>query len=341
MSSFNITDIPNPLTPLAFFPPEVAYQTQIGNYVFAGTLGALIWDILCNAHNDYKLLFKYRLGVGTVAYFVARITTLLYILGATIFATYPLVHCMGLSRMTNISCALTLPANCSLFFLRARAIFNRNRVLIILFSFLWVTVAGTAILVALPGVLTPGNVGPTSYCTNLAAKPWTGIFTLPPLVHDTVIFLAISWRMFRSSYIDRGFNGNLRAFATGEGLPAFSRSILQDGQMYYLITVIANLPAAVMTFNTALSPSFRTMFFPCTVMVTNCMASHVFRNTKFGIHRRIVTTTELTSRSSGPMPMFRLPVKQSATQTVHISKVTTDDAARGGSAVELEKVAQI
>jgi len=113
--------------------------------------------------------------------------------------------------------------------------------------------------------------------------------------------------------------------------------------MFYLVAVIAIIPPAVMTFNTALSPSFRTMFFPCAVMIMNCMASHVFRNTKFGVHKHIVTTTELTSRTSGAVPMFRLPVTQSATQAVHISKVTTNDAARGESesAVELDKVVKI
>jgi hypothetical protein len=32
----------------------------------------MCWDILNNLNNDYRLLFKYRFGLPTVAYFVSR-----------------------------------------------------------------------------------------------------------------------------------------------------------------------------------------------------------------------------------------------------------------------------
>jgi hypothetical protein len=37
----------------------------------------MCWDILDNLNNDYQLLFKYRVGVPTVAYFVSRRASLL------------------------------------------------------------------------------------------------------------------------------------------------------------------------------------------------------------------------------------------------------------------------
>ena len=32
----------------------------------------MCWDILNNLNNDYRLLFKYRIGLPTVAYFISR-----------------------------------------------------------------------------------------------------------------------------------------------------------------------------------------------------------------------------------------------------------------------------
>ncbi|KAJ7277425.1 hypothetical protein C8J57DRAFT_1309187 [Mycena rebaudengoi] len=308
MSSPNATDLLNPLTPLAYLPPDFAHQMQIGNYIAIGTLGAFIWDILCNTHNDYKLLFKHRIGLGTVAYFFSRLATLFYILMSTLFqSTYPLNNCSVAAKANEIACVIALPANSFLFFLRARAIFDRNRYLIIMFFCLWLLVLGSALTPALPGVLTAGNVGPTKYCMNIAGKTYGGLFTIPPLINDTIIFIAISWRMFQNAHVDNGLTANMKTFMTGEYLLPFSKAVLQDGQLYYLITVAANLPAVIMTFNTGVSPGYRVMFYVCTVMVTNCMACHVYRNTKFGFHKRITTTVELASRASRSIPMFRTP----------------------------------
>ncbi len=35
--------LPNPLTPLAFLPPETAYQVTVANYATAGSLAVRIW----------------------------------------------------------------------------------------------------------------------------------------------------------------------------------------------------------------------------------------------------------------------------------------------------------
>jgi hypothetical protein len=35
----NGTELPNPTTDLAFLPPEVAHEVQIGRYIMVGTLG--------------------------------------------------------------------------------------------------------------------------------------------------------------------------------------------------------------------------------------------------------------------------------------------------------------
>ncbi|KAF8189564.1 hypothetical protein K438DRAFT_1676795 [Mycena galopus ATCC 62051] len=344
MSSVNTTDLLNPFTPLAWLPPEIAYQVQIGNYVVTGTLAAFIWDLFCNALNDYKLVSQYRVGPGTVVYFIARVSTLFYLLSATLYLTYPLNNCVLARKFYEVGCAISVPANSLLIFLRARAIFNDNRALVLCFFALWLTVAGTAIMPAIPGMIKAANIGPTKYCTTAGDKSYTGVFTIAPPIHDTVIFVAISWRMFHNSHLiggsrtDRGLGGVIKAAMTGEYLPQFSRAVLMDGQLYYLITVIANLPSAIMSFNDRVTATYRTMFFVCTVMVTNCMACHVLRNTKFGYHRRVVTTTELHSRTTRSTAMVRMPIPRSGgPQSDTMPTVVTDIVVTGDNMENLSK----
>jgi len=82
--------LPNPFTPLAFLPPDIAFQITIASYILVGTLGVsstllgisqynlihlnqvLVWDILNNIGGDFKLLFKHRISLPTIAYFLSR-----------------------------------------------------------------------------------------------------------------------------------------------------------------------------------------------------------------------------------------------------------------------------
>ncbi|KAF7334190.1 hypothetical protein MSAN_02380300 [Mycena sanguinolenta] len=76
----NATELPNPFTPLAFFPPTLASQFEVSGYFYAATLGAYIWDIGLNLGNDHALLFKHMIRFPTIAYFLSRAFTLAFIL---------------------------------------------------------------------------------------------------------------------------------------------------------------------------------------------------------------------------------------------------------------------
>ncbi|KAJ7258052.1 hypothetical protein B0H12DRAFT_1015043 [Mycena haematopus] len=314
MASFNASELPNPLTPMAFIPGEIAHQLQVEIYMLVGTLGAYIWDILSNLHNDYLLLTTQKVGIATVTYFFSRFWSLLYLLNSTLLETYPLKNCALGQELANICYAIAVPANCLLFFLRARAIFNRNRYLVIFLFVVWLSVVGTA--AAMPSGVFGGNIGPTPYCLTTSAKgPYVGGIGITPVIHDTIVFLAISWRLFENSHAKHGFTGNIKAFWTGEYLPRFSRAVLKDGQMYYLTAVTVNLFNVIMFYNQDVAEAYRTMFSVCNIMLTNCMACLVFRNTKFGYHGRVATTSELMARGTGPVLFMHRREGQSGGKT--------------------------
>ncbi|KAJ7827747.1 hypothetical protein B0H13DRAFT_1448042, partial [Mycena leptocephala] len=172
----------NPNTPLAFLPPDIAFEVQIGGYVLAGTLGAYVWDILCNLHNDYKL-FRNIAWDSQLSYILSP-DLILYICRHSIWiAAYPIKHCAAVNKFIGVCYMLAVPGTCLLFFLRARAICNRNTVLVFFFFILWLSVVGTSALV--PIVATVTNIGTTDYCIDVAVKSYAST----PLVHDTIIFL--------------------------------------------------------------------------------------------------------------------------------------------------------
>lgn len=96
MADSNVTAPPilNPDTPLAFLEPEAAYQTAVSIYVTAASLGVrvfakssidleliithrfmsqvLVWDIVDNISEEYKVVFRSRFNLSTLAYIGSR-----------------------------------------------------------------------------------------------------------------------------------------------------------------------------------------------------------------------------------------------------------------------------
>ena len=127
---------------------------------------------------------------------------------------------------------LAVPSTSLLFFFRARAVFRMNQFAVAFFGALWLGVLGGCLAV-IPG-LYGVNIGPTLYCLvkMSSMSPVAGAIT--PLINDSIIFFAISWRLGYNTWARRTVKNGIRAMVFGEYLPAFSRSMLQDGQIYFL-----------------------------------------------------------------------------------------------------------
>jgi len=125
-----------------------------------------------------------------------------------------------------------------LFFLRVRAIYADTRYGPTLFFFLWLANLGCS---TLDFLLVDGtHLGSTQSCIFInLRKVYAIVPAVAVLVYDTTIFVAISYKLFTHS--DLGMRDQehprgkqITALLSGKGLPAFSRMLLQDGQIYYL-----------------------------------------------------------------------------------------------------------
>ena len=84
------------------------------------------------------------------------------------------------------------------------------------------------------------NIGSTEYCTDGQVRSFVQIAAIIPVINETLVFLAISWRLYSNSYVRPSptiIRNGLQVLIFGDYLPRFSKAILQDGQAYYLLVL--------------------------------------------------------------------------------------------------------
>ncbi|KAJ7288818.1 hypothetical protein C8J57DRAFT_1166518 [Mycena rebaudengoi] len=305
-------------------PASLERPLQNVAYVFAGSTAVLVWDILNNLRNDYLLLFRHKMSLPTAAYVVSsRIASLVYILGLTLFATYPLSACNTAFIAFNSFYPIAVSSTAFLFFFRVREIYNNSRVATVIFGVLWLAVLATSITV--PVGLRGTSVGDPPQCLGLA-RPGehggsSGIMSgIAITIHDTIVFFAISYRLVANfAHAQQTRGAQLKELLSGASLPAFSKSLFTDGQMYYMITVVSNILTTVLAYVPTSSPVYHGFLVVPNVTLMSIMVSRVYRNTKLGL-----------ARGSGQE--LSLPTLASGHQSIQISGAYFDRQRRGTTA---------
>ncbi|KAJ3506387.1 hypothetical protein NLJ89_g6892 [Agrocybe chaxingu] len=298
--------LPNPNTPMAYLPPELAYQVTIAIYILVGSLGVMVWDILDNLRGDYWLLFNFPVRAPTIAYFVSRLASLGYALSSTIFETAKTGNCRSFQKGLDWLYPISVPATSLLFFFRVRAVFDRDRRVVGFFAFMWLAVLAGCLTVT-QGV-EGAEIGDTRFCVNASLESYVAAAAIIPLVNDTLIFLAITWRLMQNANVEPSLKGGVRTLFFGDYMPAFSKALLQDGQVYYLTTVSISLLTVIMLYVKSVPVTYQTMFTVPNIVLMNVMACRVFRNVKFGKFRETPLSSNRRdndrSRHSGlPIPV--------------------------------------
>ena len=143
----------------------------------------------------------------------------------------PIGHC-GYIRDISFLYTVALPSTLLPFVARVSALYGNNKFVVTFFSLLWLCVLASAISVALG--TSALRIGKTNYCAESRAKK-SSVLAAMALVYDTLIFVATSWALMRTyTYTPVTSNRAFRNMVLGKHLFAFSKSILRDGQAYYL-----------------------------------------------------------------------------------------------------------
>ncbi|KAJ6454611.1 hypothetical protein C8R45DRAFT_915105 [Mycena sanguinolenta] len=276
----NATELPNPFTPLAFLPPTLANDFEVSRYLYAATLGAYVWDIGLNLGNDYTLLFKYRVHFPTIVYFLSRAVTFAFILTSFIFEVASVEHCQALATTWAACAVLSQTFTAMLFYSRVTAVWHPNKIVYVVFFILMLGIPAASMTAPL-GVRA-AHIGPTMQCITISVPSYVEVSAIMPLVNDTAVFFAITYRLLSNTIVADSLWGRLRRFLRGEGSSALSQALLQSGQHFYLVAVAANLLLLIAVKLPQFSPVYHAVFTVPGLSLINAMACLVFRRIKFG-----------------------------------------------------------
>ena len=135
-------------------------------------------------------------------------------------------------RHVNMIFIVAFPTTLLLFVLRLCALYHNQKWVVAFFSLSWISVLCSSIMLSIgtKGVA----IRSTNYCLEIKTQSSSRIAAITPVVHDTLVYLATSWAFMRNSYLEPNVQNGVAVMVWGKHLPAFSRSILRNGQAYYL-----------------------------------------------------------------------------------------------------------
>ncbi|KAF9476643.1 hypothetical protein BDN70DRAFT_934898 [Pholiota conissans] len=323
VSSLVITVL-NPLTPMAFLPPDLAAQLTMEIYITIASVAIQIWDVITHLPDDYILVRKYRIKFPTVVYFISRWTTIAYLVLVLITNSAPLgSRCDFVKKLQTVIYILAFPSSQLLFYVHVRAVYIDNKPIVACLTLMWIASVGSSVapLIAASTVAKSINLGPTRYCIDPPQDPkYLMVSAIVPAVNDTLIFTALAWRILRVSCADIGIYGNFKTIIFAQYLPRFSKSFLQHGQAYILSITVTNIVSVVLIS----TPSFPIVYgafsaYPG-LMIINVLVTHLYRHTKSGT----ITLPSQSSQSHVPPSALHFKRTQiSASQVVDISSQGT------------------
>ena len=152
-------------------------------------------------------------------------------------AVLPTTHCDIIIRFLCFSIAFATASASVLFYMRVLAVYNRSKPIAAFFGAIWILLVGVSLPV--PFFISTGHIGPTNFCIMTSIR-WIGspLYTFGVLAaFDILVFVFISRRLHKvleSTSTHRPWWRAVLSLFRSEGLPQFSKTIMQHGQKYLL-----------------------------------------------------------------------------------------------------------
>ncbi|KAF8168635.1 hypothetical protein K438DRAFT_1774694 [Mycena galopus ATCC 62051] len=279
----NTTELPNPLTPLAFLSPSLAAEIEVARYLYAATVGAYIWDIALTS----GMIMPYCSTTGLVC----RRWSISCRVGSV-------QDCDTSELAVGICLLLSQSTTAMLFLLRALAVWRPNKIAYVASLLLWLGVTGADIIAPLG--LRGAHVGPTMQCMVTAVPvniEWVAIMAL---INDTAVFCAINYRIISFTIVANSYKDHIRAFLASHQLSKLSGALVRGGQHFYLLAVCTNILLLVIVRLPSGPPVFHAMLAAPGYSLINVMACLVYREIKFGFLTSDGAVTRRRRPATGP-----------------------------------------
>ena len=246
----------------------------------------------------------------------------------------PIDNCDTLRYMQGIFFEIGGPATSFLFFVRVRAIYNNSKIVTTFFGVLWLSIAGLGLLLIFGITGREYQIVVLRYhpCDNILVDriPYTRrcaegnsnfAFSAVPViltaVFDTLVFLAISYKMVSISMAGNNWSAQVRSFFRGDGLHHLSKSLLRSGQAYYLwvfccvivewksntpisVTIGVAITSIALILSPGITGEMHVLLSSAYFALASAMACRVFRAVLLGF---VKDTHESTCRMSSAFRM--------------------------------------
>ncbi|KAF7976877.1 hypothetical protein HWV62_5411 [Athelia sp. TMB] len=274
--------------PLAFLPAADYRSYQLSCYVFTSCLTTYAYDWLLSIAEECEIVARSGLTPSNALYFVSRIAAFTTLLLNAIYATTepsnllvaPIDDCQALVGVLGASTVLMTMATATLFFLRVRAVYLRSRVITAVFGALWLITLGITLLQV--SALNSVHIASTKKCAP-TKNEYLQLPCIVTTVSDTLVFLAITYRLAADAVIEDTFYGWVRTILHGRGLYSLSKALMQSGQRYYLASIVFFMANLAVMCAPGVPSASRFVFAPFYSGFTNMMAARVFRGVALGL----------------------------------------------------------
>jgi hypothetical protein len=227
------------------------------------------------------------------------------------------VNCNALLCAIGGCYVVAVSSTSALFFFRVKGVYGNDKYVTAFFGSLWFTLFALSFLV--PPAVRGMHIGDTQRCIITSVANYAPTPVVLNTIIDTIVFLAISLRITSYSIEGDTFTQSVKSFWSGDGLPKFSKSLLQGGQLYYSFvtffliliffagasffhflfsaTIGLNIVAVVMLF-APVPALFHAMFSIPNIALESAMATRVFRSIRLGTIDDAATTLNAKSATS-------------------------------------------
>ena len=207
-------------------------------------------DVLLSIGDEIRIYRKRAFRIPDALYFLSRIMSggfcmssiiisggwsvpqgkIRHIANLVRFSVAPLHSCSQALLVTALFGGFIPPLNSSLFLLRIWGVFYGSKPVISLFSILWLST-----FASFPSIfaIKSHSIGPTNYCIVQNAPHLVSLAFTVTVVFDTLVFLAITFRIIFDSPV-QGWKARLGLFFNGKNIDRISKALLQTGQVYYM-----------------------------------------------------------------------------------------------------------
>lgn len=140
--------------------------------------------------------------------------------------------CQPIAKLLAVARVFASTTTAALFLFRVSAVYSNKKAIVALFCSLWLALVGVYIIDNIHITKGYAHIPGTKYCIQL--NKLDAMAALSNAIYDTLIYLAISWRMASFSVVGHNWTARIKSFFRGDGLLDLSKSLLRSGQIYYL-----------------------------------------------------------------------------------------------------------